>query len=337
MSEAGKLAAVSGQAAPEPRTIGQRLAPLLHKYGWLPVGVLLVVLVVMFSVLSPYFLSVQNISSILQAVSVMLIVATGMTLVLIGGGIDLSVGSTAVLSSTILAVLLRDYGIDALPLALAAALGSGLAVGLINGVVVGLLGVNPLIMTLGMMMAVRSIAELISFGIVSGLPPQFGSFFNTPVAGLVPPYVLMAAAVAVVGSILLQQTVFGANLRGVGTNPKAAAYIGIPVRRYRITVYALNGVLAALAGVVLVGRTSAATTGALVGFELYVIAGIIIGGTSFLGGRGSIIGTVIGVLMIGVINNGMNLARIDPFWQQVVQGAIILAAVFFDARRGSAK
>jgi ribose transport system permease protein len=325
----------SGRAPSERATMIRRLALLSERHSWMRVGLLLVILSAIFAALNPYFLSIDNISGILQAVSIMLIVATGMTLVLVGGGIDLSVGSTAVLSSTILAVLLRDHGLAAAPISLAIALLSGLGVGLINGLVIGVLGVNPLIMTLGMMMAVRSAAELVSFGIVSGLPPEFGAFFNARIAGFVPPYVLIALGVAVLGAVLLQNTVFGANLRGVGANPKSAAYIGIPVRRYRIIVYALNGVLAALAGIVLVGRTNAATTGALVGFELYVIAGIIIGGTSFLGGRGTVVGTVVGILMMGVINNGMNLAHIDPFWQQVVQGAIILVAVFFDARRSA--
>lgn len=325
-----------GVAMP-PTSPMQRLQALWRTQGWMGVLALLLVLMAVFSLLSPYFLTLGNLTDILQSVSIMLIVATGMTIVLVSGGIDLSVGSTAVLASTVLAVTLRDYGLAGLPLGIGLALLSGLAVGLINGLVVGFLGVNPLIMTLGMMMAVRSAAELVSFGIVSGLPPEFGRFFNTDILGIAPPYVFLALVVAAIGSVLLQQTVFGANLRGVGTDPAAAAYIGIKVRFYRVAVYVISGLAAAIAGIVLVGRTNAATTGALVGFELYVIAGIIIGGTSFLGGRGTVVGTVVGVLMLGVINNGMNLARIDPFWQQVAQGAIILVAVFLDARRHAAK
>lgn len=294
---------------------------------------ILVMLIVIFSLLSPHFMTVTNVRNIAIRVSIMLVVAVGMTMVLISGGIDLSVGSVAVLSSMIVGTILKDHGISAAPVAILAGLGAGALVGLTNGLFIGLVGVPPFIMTMAMMMIARSLAEFILRGVVPEVPVEFSRFFMTNIAEAVPPLVVMAAVVALAGHVVLSYTVFGANVRGVGTNATAAEFCAIPVLRYRLALYITSGILAGLAGIMVVGRTNSANPGALKNFELEVIVGPIIGGVSFLGGKGTMAGTIIGVLIIGVIGNALNLLRIEAYWQMVTQGAIILAAVFLDYAR----
>ncbi|MEP0764536.1 MAG: ABC transporter permease [Chloroflexota bacterium] len=294
---------------------------------------ILVTLIVIFSLLSPHFMTTTNVRNIVIRVSIMLVVAVGMTLVLISGGIDLSVGSVAVMSSMIVGTILKDHGISAVPIAILAALGAGALVGLTNGLFIGLFGVPPFIMTMAMMMIARSLAEFIQRGVVPDVPVEFSRFFMTNIAGTVPPLVVIAAVVALAGHLVLSYTVFGASARGVGANAAAAKFCAIPVMRYRLALYIASGVLAGLAGIMVVGRTNSANPGALKNFELEVIVGPIIGGVSFLGGKGTMVGTIIGVLIIGIIGNALNLLGIEPYWQMVTQGAIILAAVFLDYAR----
>jgi ribose transport system permease protein len=311
----------------------QRLGGLFQKGEKYSTFMILVVLVVVFSLLSPYFLTTTNLRNLTIRVSIMLVVAVGMTLVLIGGGIDLSVGSMAVLSSMIVGTILKDYGISAVPIAILAALGAGALVGLVNGVFIGLFGIQPFIMTLAMLMIARSLAEFVQRGVVPDVPVAFSRFFMTNIAGTIPPLVIIAAVVALIGHIILSHTVFGTNLRGVGTNAASAKYCAIPVVQYQLALYIISGTLAGLAGIMVVGRTNSANPGALNNFELQVIVGPIIGGVSFLGGKGNMVGTIIGVLIIGIIENAMNLLAIEAYWQMVTQGAVILVAVFLDYSR----
>jgi ribose transport system permease protein len=290
----------------------------------------LLILIAFFSILSNHFFTTLNLVNIAIRAAILLIVSVGMTIAIVGGGIDLSVGSSAALSSIILAVLLRDKGMVFAPYAIVLSIAMCSLIGIINGLLISLLKVNPFIMTLGTMVISRSLAEIIGVGVITGVPKEFNEYLTKNIVGIIPLFVIISVLVAVFGHAVLSHTKFGSNLRGVGNNPRAAAYCGISLPYYRTMIYLISGILAGLAGVIVVGRTGSANPGSFVGFEFEAIAAPIIGGASFGGGQGTVVGTVVGVFVVSIIANGLNLLQIDSYWQMVVQGLIILFAIFLD-------
>ncbi|BEU24372.1 MULTISPECIES: ribose ABC transporter permease [Paraburkholderia] len=295
----------------------------------------LLVIAVGLSIVSHNFLTVDNLLNVMRQASINALIAFGMTLVILLGGIDLSAGSVLALSSVIIASLLTS-GMPA-GLATLAGLVAGGLMGLVNGLVISKGKVAPFIATLGSMTVLRGLALVLSNG--SPLSSFNSDFFSLLgggyVARLVPiPVVLMLVMFAIFW-VLLRKTVFGRHIYATGGNAESAKLSGVKVDRIQLYVYTISGVMAALAGVVLTSRLNSAQPTAGTGYELDAIAAVVLGGTSLTGGRGWIFGTLVGALLIGVLNNGLNLLDVSSFYQQVIKGGVILLAVLID--RGNKK
>jgi len=299
----------------------------LQKYG--PFLALIAVCIGL-AFLSPNFLSVSNSFDVMRQVSINAVIAFGMTLTILLGGIDLSVGSILAVSSVLAAMTMK--GGHGAGLAAGIALLAGAAMGSLNGVVIAKGKVAPFIATLGTMTLLRGAALVLSNGSpISGFPSQlFAMLGGGYVARLIPvPVVLMLAMFAVFWFVL-RRTVFGRHVYATGGNAEAAKLSGVNTDRVQILVYTVSGAMAALAGVVLTSRLDSAQPTAGAGYELDAITAVVLGGTSLAGGRGWIFGTLVGALLIGVLNNGLNLMGVSAFYQQVVKGSVILLAVLLD-------
>jgi inositol transport system permease protein len=296
--------------------------------GRLGIVIALLALSVVLAILEPHFLSAANLTNVVRQVSINGILAVGVTLVLLTGGVDLSLGSVVAVSGVVAAHLAHP---GAYPLAVPVAAGilAGAACGAVNGVVVTRCGVPSFIATLGMMTAARGLALVLSDGRpVSNMSPELTRLAGD-VAG-VPIPALILAAVAVAVAWMLRNLRFGRYLYAVGGNELAALAAGIRVRGVKFAAYALCGALAGLAGVVLAARITTGQPNAGVAYELDAIAAVVIGGTRLSGGVGGIVGTILGVLLMGVIGNGLDLLNVPSYYQQIVKGVIIIGAVWFD-------
>ncbi len=284
------------------------------------------------SVVSPYFLTLQNISSVARQIAVISIMALGMTLIIISGGIDLSVGSVMAFAG-ICGTLLIQAGAPTVVGVLGAVLG-GAAWGLLNSLLIALLRISPFIATLGTMGAARGLTLVITNGMpVVSLPESFGRLGDGNILRVVPVPLAILVALALLTAFLLKYTLLGRYAYAIGSNVEAARYAGIPVRRYLAGIYGFAGALAGLAGMIESSRlmTGQPTSGQ--GYELSVIAAVVIGGGSLSGGEGTVTGTVAGAVLMGLISNGSNLLGVSPFWQQVLIGSVIVLAVAVDEFR----
>jgi len=282
------------------------------------------------SFLTPAFLTVHNILNVLRQVSVISILAAGETFVILTGGIDLSVGSMLGLCGVVLAGVLNGTGSPLL--AVLTGLSLGALMGLTNGVLVSKGKLPPFCATLGMMAIARGFAFVYTQGRpISGFPRSF-RFFGTGYLGPIPIPIIIALAVFLFAYYVLSQTTFGRYVYSLGSNETATRMSGVKTDYYKTWVYLVSGLLAGLAAVVFTARINSGHPAAGEGYELDAIAAVVIGGTSLSGGEGTIIGTLIGALIMGVIRNGLNLINVDPFWQQVVIGAVIIFAVLADQR-----
>jgi ribose/xylose/arabinose/galactoside ABC-type transport system permease subunit len=300
----------------------------LKKYG-IFLGFLAIVVVL--SLLSPAFLTRQNLTNIVRQTSIHGIMAVGMTFVILTAGIDLSVGSTLALAGVLCASF--EHRGWPLPLVVAATLLVGSLLGLANGLVITKGKVTPFVVTLGMMSIARGAAHLFT-----GAEPisEFSSTFRFLGGGEllgVPVPILLFLLFVVGAAVLLGRTRWGRYLYAIGGNPQAARLSGIPLDRCTTLAYVACGLTAAASAVVLTARLNAAESIAGSGYELDVIASVVIGGTSLAGGRGGVWGTLLGALLIGTINNGMNLLQISAYFQLVAKGAIIVGAVLLDRLR----
>jgi ribose transport system permease protein len=299
----------------------------------------LIVMVIALTLLSDNFLTVPNLRNILLQISVNLCLSIGMTLIILTGGIDLSVGAMLGLAGAVAAGLLKNgFVLKAFGVvlqftqfgAMVAGILVGLALGWFNGIAITRFKLPPFVATLGMLSIARGLTMLWTGGFpVTDLGPKFG-FIGTGFFFGVPMAVWISAALVVIFYFISRRTTLGRYIYAVGGSEKATAFSGINVNRVKICVYALGGALAAVAGLIVTARLDAADPKAGLGYELDSIAAVVIGGTSLSGGRGSILGTVLGCLIIGVLNNGLFLLDVSPFWQQVVKGFVILAAVAAD-------
>ena len=304
---------------------GPDLPWLWDRYGILAV---LVLLVVMMSMFAPNFLSVDNGLNVARAVSINAILAAGMTLVILTGGIDLSVGSVVALTG-VSSVLLWTAGAPAI-VAVLGGIVVGAATGLVNGSLIAYLGLPAFIITLGALTYVRGFSYSLTDAqplIASDL--GFRALGNGGIAGIPTPVVLMLVVYAVLWFVL-ERTKFGRHIYAIGGNREAARLAGIKVKWTLVRVYLIMGACAGLAGVIFAARVESGQPRAGEGYELDAIAAVVLGGTALAGGRGRIVGTLIGALIIGVLSNGLVLMNVPFFWQLVVKGAVIVLAVGID-------
>ncbi len=313
-------------------TIRQRIAPLQSL-------VALALLVLWLSIANDGFLTVDNGLTVLRQISINLCLSIGMTLVILSGGIDLSVGSVLALSGAIAAGLLKS-GVDISPLgvhvsfttagAIAAGVLVGAAAGCFNGLVITRFGLPPFIATLGMLSIARGLTMLWTGGHpITGVGESFAYLGTGRLLG-VPVPVWIAAGLVLAFGVVTMRTRFGRHLYAVGGAERAAQLSGVNVRRVKLLAYTLCGALAGVAGLLMTARVNSATPNAGVADELDAIAAVVIGGASLAGGRGSVLGTVLGCLIIGILNNGLALENVSPHWQQVIKGGVILVAVAID-------
>jgi simple sugar transport system permease protein len=289
------------------------------------------IMVVIFSVMSPVFLTPGNLLNVLRQAAPILIVAVAMTFVITTGGIDLSVGSQVALVNALAAILI-GFGLP-WPGVVVLLLAIGAAVGAAQGWFIAFQGIQPFIVTLAGLSALRGIALLMTEGFSIPIPTEIGfvQIGRGWFAG-VPAPAWIAVLVAAFGFVALAAMRFGRYVTAIGANAEAARRAGIPTRRYLLLVYVLTGVASAAAGIIIAARLGSGSSNAAVGFELDVIAAVVLGGTSLMGGRGSIVGTILGALTIAVIGNGLILAHVSPFFTQIVAGSIILLAVWLNAK-----
>ena len=301
---------------------------LLQVAGILPI---LVIICILFSLLTPNFPTPGNAVNILRQASINIVLATGMTFVILTGGIDLSVGSVLGVSAVVavLVSLIPALGWAAIPAALLA----GLLLGLINGALIAFLDLPPFIVTLGTLTALRGTAYLVANGTtVINRNLNFAWIGNEYLGPF--PWLVAIALLAVLASwFILRRTVLGVQIYAVGGNQRAARLTGIKVNRVLLFVYGVSGLLAGLAGIMSASRLYSATGMLGSGYELDAIAAVILGGTSFTGGIGTIPGTLLGALIIAVLNNGLTLLNMSYFWQLVVKGLVIIVAVTIDRLR----
>jgi ribose/xylose/arabinose/galactoside ABC-type transport system permease subunit len=303
--------------------------------------IILFLLVVAFTIVTPDFLTVNNLVNILRQYSVLMILAVGQTLVIVSRGIDLSVASNAALSGSVMGVAYAYWAWPE-PASLLAGLAAGVAVGAFNGFVITRLDVPDFIATLGTFVAVRGIALLVTDGLpvpdferaVEGrtLPGTISTLGVDSVLGM-PLIAVVALICALIGGFILSRTRLGRSAYAIGGNTEAARMSGIKVERSKMWIYMISGLLAAVGGFMLTGRQASANALMGEGLELQSIAAVVIGGTNLFGGEGRMSGTVIGVLIIGVLSNGLSIAGVSEFWQRVVNGLIIVAVVALDQWR----
>jgi len=318
-----------------------RLARLARLQA-LQIIIVLAVIVLVFSVLkTSAFLTVFNIRGIVINTAILAVLGVGMTFVIITGGIDLSVGSVLVFSGVVCDKAMAALGGQGWGTALLGALvatGCGLGWGLINGFLVARAKVPPLIVTLGTLGMALGLAEVITGGVdlrnVPTVMVNTVGFGN--IVWQVPTLAVIATVIVVLGIVLLHRTRFGLHTYALGSNPEAGRRSGLNVTRHLITIYALSGLLAGFAGWLNLAFFQSTTIGGQSSTNLSVIAGVVIGGTSLFGGYGSILGSVIGVFIPATLQNGFVIIGIQPFWQQVVVGAVLIAAVYVDQQRRAA-
>jgi ribose transport system permease protein len=284
------------------------------------------------SILSPYFLTVDNLSSVARQTAVINIIAIGMTLVIISGGIDLSIGSVLAFSG-VCGTLLMARGLGIVPSTILGTF-SGVIWGLINGVIVTQFKVPPFIATLGSMGMARGLTLLITDGIpVTALPETFGRLGDGNLFGIIPVPVAILLGIGLMMSYVLHYTRLGRYAYAMGGNPQAAYLSGINLTAYTLVIYSILGALTGLAGMIEASRLVTGQPTAGEGYELRVIAAVVIGGGSLNGGAGTVLGTTVGAFIMSLLNNGCNLLGISPFVQQILIGAIIILAVAADEFR----
>ena len=299
----------------------------IRQYGLLIVfGIICLII----SLITPQFLTLSNLTIIVTQVSINALLAFGVTFVIITGGIDLSLGSIVAVTGVTSAMLAHP---DSYPVLIPIVLGllAGLLMGAFNGFIITKSKIAPFIVTLGTMTIGRGLALILSDGRpVSNLSDSFNYLGSGTVFGI-PFLILIFILVFALCSIILSKTILGRHIYAIGGNEQAARASGINIDRVKLSVYSISGLLAGLAGILLASRITTGQPNAGAGFELDAIAAVVIGGTSTAGGRGTMTGTLIGVLLIGVINNGLDLLNVTSYYQQVVMGIIIIGAVIVDS------
>lgn len=293
----------------------------------------LIILVIIVTILNPNFINPNNLLNLLRQVSINALIAFGMTFVIITGGIDLSVGSVLALTS-VLTALMMQAGMPALLAVIAGVIIGGL-LGAVNGIVITQRNIVPFIATLSTMTIYRGLTLVLTNGNpVTGFDDgELFKFIGRGYIAKIPFPVILMFIIFLVLFFILHKTTFGRKTFAVGGNEKAAYIAGVNSAKVKILIYSLSGALSALAGIILTSRLNSAQPTAGAAYEMDAIAAVVIGGTSMAGGYGRIIGTIVGALIIGTLNNGLNLLGVSSFYQQIVQGIVILIAVLLDSKK----
>jgi simple sugar transport system permease protein len=306
--------------------------PIIRNSDFVFQTTLLLIFVAVFiflSVAAPNFLSTTNIFNILRQAAPTLIVAVGMTLVITTSGIDLSVGSAAAVVAVLVAMSLgAGWPVG---LAILVILGLGLAIGFVNGYFTAYQVMPAFIVTLASLSMLRGLAQLLTKGYSIPIEPESPFLIlGRGRIGVVPVPVIIAFVIVVIGYILLNHTRFGFYVTGLGSNEEAVRRSGVNVRGVKLAVYMFAGLLTAVGGMMTAARLASGSSYTGIGFELQVITAVIVGGTNLFGGEGRMLGTVIGTLLLAMISNGLILLKVDAFYEQIIQGAIILFAIWFN-------
>ncbi|MBK0417735.1 ABC transporter permease [Leucobacter sp. CSA1] len=303
---------------------------IMTRVHGLGIVLVLVLLIVAFSIMSPNFLDANNLFNILRQVTTLGIVAVGFAFVLLTGGIDLSVGYQVSLYVVVCGMLMSQFDVP-WPLAIVLVLVLGLGIGLINGLIITFTGVAPLIVTLSMMTILNGVSYLLSKGLpISGFPREF-SVLGQGSLGVIPISVIVLALVWGIGYFIANKTSTGRYFYAIGNNVEAARLSGVNTRRTLLFVYAVCGLFTAIGAVLLLSRLNSAQSATGAGFEFSVLTACVLGGVSVMGGRGSLFGAFIGVLIVGVLDNGLVLLNVSEYVQLVIKGVILLTAVIYDA------
>ncbi len=298
------------------------------------IGIIITLLVecIILSFLSPYFLTAQNIINVLRAISINAIVAVGMTMVLISGGLDLSVGSVMGLGGMVTAFFLTNLGMS-LPIALIVGIGSGTIIGYVISLFVTKLNINSFIVTLGFLSVARGILYLFSTGANIKVENKIVIYLGQGTVGVIPVSVILMAVFVIIGAVFLKYSVTGRYIYAIGGNERAARLSGIKIENVRMLVFILTSSLAAFAGIVTIGRLGTAEVIAGTGAEIDIIAAVIIGGTLLSGGKGSVIGSLIGAAIIGVLRNGFVILGLPIAVQTIGIGIVVILSVTIDSLR----
>jgi ribose transport system permease protein len=309
-------------------------SPFFRNY----IGILgaIVAISIFLSIASPYFLKINNFVNIGNQIALNLIIAVGMTLVITIGGIDLSVGANVALTGIVVALYFYAAGGSTLAVigGLLVGLGVGIAIGAINGFLITRLNVPPFVATLGGMVAFRGLALVLSNGrVLYGLPKSFEAVVGGFIAGALPKSIIVASVVAAIGVFLLNKTTLGRHAKAIGGNEQCVRVCGINVNRLKMTIYIIGGAMASISSLALASMMNAAEPNAGNFYELEAIAVVVMGGTSLMGGKGTVVGTILGALLLGLVRNGLNLLRVPPNFHQLIVGLIILGAVMAGSTR----
>lgn len=314
-------------AAPgRPRISSEKVKNGLIRYAMVWVMLLIIAY---FSYKSARFTTPDNLRTIAVAAAPFALIALGQTLVILTGGIDLSVGSIIALSAMTAAFVVKDHP-ERLLLAVVVAVLVGMVACAINGVLVAYIQIPPFIATLGMLTTARGLAYVVGGGApINGLPENFGSIANTKILGLEIPVITMIVAILAL-AFVMSKTAYGMRVYAVGGNPMASQIAGVKSKRILFSVYALSGLLAGISGIMLSSRVISGPPNLGTGYELDAIAAVVIGGASLMGGRGTVWGTALGLLLIQTLNNGLDILVVPAYWQSVIKGVLIAAAVAVD-------
>ncbi|MBN1694110.1 ABC transporter permease [candidate division WOR-3 bacterium] len=273
---------------------------------------------------TPNFLSIYNISTVMKQVSFIAIMSVGMTMVILTAGIDLSVGAVLGLVNVLAALFINKFGLAP---GIGTALLCGAFLGFVNGIIIVKWDLPPFIVTLGMMNIARGLALVITKGWpITGIPECFGCLAEGRLIGIPVPVIIMII-IYILGYLFLSRTIWGRYIYASGGNEKATWLSGVNVNKIKILVYTITGFLSGLAGIMLASRLSQGSPITGTGYELSVIGAVVIGGTDLMGGKGSVLGSLIGALIMGVLDNGLVLLGVSAFWQQVILGVVIIVAV----------
>lgn len=305
------------------------LQEFLKKTGILWV---MIVLIIVMSLISPTFLTSTNLINVVKQASITTIIGVGMTFVLVTGGIDLSVGSIMAFSGTLAASMaVADKNLP-IVVSILTGMAIGTLCGFINGIGVAYIGFPPFIMTLGMMTIARGIPLVYTNGTpIFGLSDSFNALANSRILGI-PTLVYYMVVICLVGYIILSKTVLGRRIYGIGGNEEAARLSGIPVARLKMLVYVFSGFLSGIAGILICSRITSGNGTVAEGYEMNAISAAVIGGVSMTGGSGSVLGMVVGAMILTIIQNSFDIIGVNSFYQDIIKGIIILLAVFLDLR-----
>jgi ribose transport system permease protein len=297
-----------------------------------PILLILAVICVAMSIITNSFARVNNLFTVAKQISMIVLIALGETLVLVAGCFDLSVGSIAGFTGVMMSMVVNGTGSGILGILVSLSLGC--AIGAINGLLITKVRINPFIATLGMMNIVRGIVTTMTKGLSISVMNDLISFIGQGYVGPVPIPVILMIFFVILFDILYRKTIFGSNIKAIGGNQEAARISGIQIDRHKILIFVISGAMSALAGIIMVGRINTGQPIAGQGWEIDAIAAAIVGGTALSGGQGTIIGTLIGAALIGVMSNAMVLMSVSMYFQQVFTGMVLIGVVAIDTIKG---